>query len=84
MILLKLACRGSGDMMKRIAYGVVAGFFLFLAAASANAAERTVMAVMFDGFAPAMIDVHPTVMVLLGLKPGNPVDGHAVDAALVK
>jgi len=27
------------------------------------------------------IDVHPTVMALLGLKPGNPVDGHAIDLA---
>jgi len=26
------------------------------------------------------IDVHPTVMKLLGLEPGKPVDGHAVDA----
>ena len=26
------------------------------------------------------IDVHPTVMKLLGLQPGKPVDGHAVDA----
>jgi predicted AlkP superfamily pyrophosphatase or phosphodiesterase len=29
-----------------------------------------------------MIDVHPTVMALLGLKPGNPVDGHAVQAMI--
>jgi predicted AlkP superfamily pyrophosphatase or phosphodiesterase len=28
-----------------------------------------------------MIDVHPTVMALLGAKPGNPVDGHAIDLA---
>ncbi len=27
-----------------------------------------------------MIDVHPTVMALLGLKPGQPVDGHIVDS----
>ncbi|HVZ68404.1 MAG TPA: ectonucleotide pyrophosphatase/phosphodiesterase [Rhizomicrobium sp.] len=26
-----------------------------------------------------MIDVHPTVMALLGLQPGRPVDGHTVD-----
>ena len=25
-----------------------------------------------------MIDVHPTVMTLLGLESGHPVDGHAV------
>jgi predicted AlkP superfamily pyrophosphatase or phosphodiesterase len=31
-----------------------------------------------------MIDVHPTVMALLGVKPGNPVDGHVVQAALAK
>lgn len=29
-----------------------------------------------------MIDIHPTVMALLGLKPGEPVDGHAVQTAL--
>jgi hypothetical protein len=29
-----------------------------------------------------MIDVHPTVMALLGLQPGQPQDGHVVDAAL--
>lgn len=29
------------------------------------------------------IDIHPTVMKLLGLKPGNPVDGHAATEALV-
>ena len=29
-----------------------------------------------------MIDIHPTVMSLLGLKPGNPIDGHVVDAAM--
>lgn len=29
-----------------------------------------------------MIDVHPTVMALLGLQPGRPVDGHAVTALL--
>lgn len=26
-----------------------------------------------------MIDIHPTVMTLLGLQPGNPVDGHAIE-----
>ena len=26
------------------------------------------------------VDVHPTVMTLLGLQPGRPVDGHAVAA----
>lgn len=31
-----------------------------------------------------MIDAHPTVMALSGLKPGNPVDGHVVEAALAK
>jgi hypothetical protein len=38
------------------------------------------------GVAPAkeiprldMTDVHPTVMALLGLQPGHPVDGHAID-----
>ena len=31
-----------------------------------------------------MIDVHPTVMSLLGLKPGHPVDGHVVQEALAK
>ena len=30
-----------------------------------------------------MVDIHPTAMSLLGLKPGEPVDGHVVDAALV-
>ncbi|HEY5236905.1 MAG TPA: ectonucleotide pyrophosphatase/phosphodiesterase [Rhizomicrobium sp.] len=30
-----------------------------------------------------MVDVHPTVMALLGLQPGQPQDGHAVDAALI-
>jgi hypothetical protein len=30
------------------------------------------------------IDVHPTVMALLGLKPGIPVDGHVVESALAK
>jgi len=30
------------------------------------------------------IDVHPTVMALLGLKPGNPVDGHVVNAVMAK
>jgi hypothetical protein len=29
-----------------------------------------------------MIDIHPTVMSLLGLKPGDPVDGRVADAAL--
>ncbi|MGA9795098.1 MAG: ectonucleotide pyrophosphatase/phosphodiesterase [Rhizomicrobium sp.] len=29
-----------------------------------------------------MIDIHPTVMALLGLKPGHPVDGHIVQAML--
>jgi alkaline phosphatase D len=29
-----------------------------------------------------MIDIHPTVMALLGLAPGRPVDGHAVQTAL--
>jgi predicted AlkP superfamily pyrophosphatase or phosphodiesterase len=29
-----------------------------------------------------MIDVHPTIMALLGLRPGKPVDGHVVMAAL--
>ena len=29
-----------------------------------------------------MIDVHPTIMALLGLQPGKPVDGHVVAAAL--
>jgi hypothetical protein len=31
-----------------------------------------------------MIDVHPTVMALLGLKPGEPVDGHAADAVFAR
>jgi hypothetical protein len=26
-----------------------------------------------------MIDVHPTVMSLLELQPGEPVDGHAIE-----
>jgi hypothetical protein len=30
-----------------------------------------------------MIDVHPTVMALLGLKPGQPMDGHAVKELVV-
>jgi predicted AlkP superfamily pyrophosphatase or phosphodiesterase len=30
------------------------------------------------------IDVHPTVMALLGLKPGHPVDGHVVNSVLAK
>jgi hypothetical protein len=29
-----------------------------------------------------MIDVHPTIMALLGLQPGKPVDGHVLTAAL--
>jgi hypothetical protein len=29
-----------------------------------------------------IIDIHPTVMALLGLAPGKPVDGHIVQAAL--
>jgi alkaline phosphatase D len=29
-----------------------------------------------------MIDIHPTVMKLLGLQPGRPVDGHVVQGAL--
>jgi predicted AlkP superfamily pyrophosphatase or phosphodiesterase len=31
-----------------------------------------------------MIDIHPTVMALLGLQPGRPVDGHVVSAALAQ
>lgn len=31
-----------------------------------------------------MIDIHPTVMALLGLKPGHPMDGHVVEAALAQ
>jgi predicted AlkP superfamily pyrophosphatase or phosphodiesterase len=31
-----------------------------------------------------MVDVHPTVMKLLGLQPGIPVDGHSVDALFAK
>jgi predicted AlkP superfamily pyrophosphatase or phosphodiesterase len=31
-----------------------------------------------------MIDIHPTVMALLGLAPGKPVDGHIVQAALAQ
>jgi predicted AlkP superfamily pyrophosphatase or phosphodiesterase len=31
-----------------------------------------------------MIDIHPTVMALLGLKPGVPVDGHAVGEVMAK
>jgi alkaline phosphatase D len=31
-----------------------------------------------------MIDVHPTVMALLGLQSGDPVDGHVVEAALAR
>ncbi|HTW36617.1 MAG TPA: hypothetical protein VMD53_18510 [Rhizomicrobium sp.] len=89
--------------MKRVAYAVGAALFLVLTAVAASAAERTVVVVMFDGFAAAifyawgagiakgkeiprldMIDVHPTVMAFLGLKPGHPVDGHVVEAALAK
>ena len=29
-----------------------------------------------------MIDIHPTVMALLGLQTGKPVDGHVVTSAL--
>jgi predicted AlkP superfamily pyrophosphatase or phosphodiesterase len=31
-----------------------------------------------------MIDIHPTVMKLLGLQPGRPVDGKPVDALFAK
>jgi alkaline phosphatase D len=31
-----------------------------------------------------MIDIHPTVMALLGLEPGKPVDGHVVQAMLAQ
>jgi len=31
-----------------------------------------------------MIDIHPTVMALLGLKPGQPLDGHAVQAVFAE
>jgi predicted AlkP superfamily pyrophosphatase or phosphodiesterase len=31
-----------------------------------------------------MIDIHPTVMKLLGLQPGRPVDGHPVDALFAR
>ena len=31
-----------------------------------------------------MIDIHPTVMALLGLKPGVPLDGHVVSEAIAK
>lgn len=31
-----------------------------------------------------MIDIHPTVMALLGLQPGKPVDGHVVENALTR
>ena len=31
-----------------------------------------------------MIDIHPTVMALLGLQPGRPMDGHVLRAALAQ
>jgi hypothetical protein len=30
-----------------------------------------------------MMDIHPTVMALLGLKAGHPVDGHIVQSMLM-
>jgi hypothetical protein len=31
-----------------------------------------------------MIDIHPTVMALLGLKPGRPVDGKKIELGTVQ
>lgn len=77
----------------RFLFAILAGLALFAAPVHAAGNGRTVVVVMFDGFAPAMveaantpnldrIDVHPTVMALLGLEPGNPVDGTVVAEAL--
>ena len=91
-----------GGRSTSLRVGALAGWLLALgvgAAAAGQRGGRTVVVLLFDGFAPSMvaayptpaldrmrrvraIDVHPTVAYLLGIAPGNPVDGE-VAAALV-